>query len=127
MDSFVTETDFYLLQNDKYTFFVLARILHGNCNFVASNHKTFIICHSCEPFPLWIWTSDDISQSEKEEIYKILDKNSFLTEYEPKLFIFAECKINCCMYALGEAVSACRIHTRGLTAQHVYPAKNKRQ
>ena len=54
MDSFVTETDFYLLQNDKYTFFVLARILHGNCNFVASNHKTFIICHSCEPFPLWI-------------------------------------------------------------------------
>ena len=96
MDNFVTETDLNLLQNDKYTFFVLGRILHGNCNFVASNHKTFIICHSCEPFPLWIWTSDDISQSEKEEIYKILDENSFLNgKYTFNLkYEFAEFLIN---------------------------------
>lgn len=96
MDSFVNEADFNLLQNDKYTFFVLARILHGNCNFVLSNHKSFIICHSCSPFPLWIWTSDNISQSEKEEIYKILDKNSFLNgNYTFNLkYDFAEFLIN---------------------------------
>ena len=79
MDNFVTETDLNLLQNDKYTFFVLGRILHGNCNFVASNHKTFIICHSCAPFPLWIWTPDNVSQQEMETVYQILLENNFLT------------------------------------------------
>ena len=48
IDNFVTEKDFELLKKDKYTFFVLGRILHGNCNFIASNHKSFIICHKCE-------------------------------------------------------------------------------
>ena len=79
IDNFVTEKDFELLQNDKYTFFVLGRILKGECNFIASDHNKIIICHSCKPFPLWIWTPDNVSQQEMETVYQILLENNFLT------------------------------------------------
>lgn len=80
MDRFVDKRDFKLLDDEKYTFFVLGRILRGTCNFVVSNHKTFIICHSCKPFPLWIWTSESITKDEMEQIYAILKENSFLNQ-----------------------------------------------
>ena len=54
MDNFADERDFALLAKDKYTFYVLRRILDGGCELLLTDHKTLILCFSCDPFPVWI-------------------------------------------------------------------------
>ena len=39
MDRFVDERDFKLLDRDRYTFFVLRRILGGQCKLILSDHE----------------------------------------------------------------------------------------
>ena len=78
MDNFVDERDFQLLQEDKHTFLVLRQIIEGCCQFLQSDHKKMIICYSCNPYPIWIWTSKDISNDDMELIYKLLLQQSFL-------------------------------------------------
>lgn len=78
MDNFVDERDFQLLQEDKHTFLVLRRIIEGCCQFLQSDHNKMIICYSCNPYPIWIWTSKDISNDDMERIYKLLLQQSFL-------------------------------------------------
>ena len=78
MDNFVDERDFQLLQEDKHTFLVLRQIIEGRCQFLQSDHKKMIICYSCNPYPIWIWTSKDISNYDMELIYKLLLQQSFL-------------------------------------------------
>ena len=58
MDTFVDERDFSLLEHDRYTFFVLRRIIGGSCHTLLSNHENLIICYTGEPYPVWIWTVD---------------------------------------------------------------------
>ena len=43
MDSFVDERDHELLAADKYTFFVLGRIMEGDVKLLLSDHKRLII------------------------------------------------------------------------------------
>ena len=69
MDRFVDERDFKLLDRDRYTFFVLRRILGGQCKLVLSDHEKIIICLSSEPFPVWIWTPDDASDKDMAAAY----------------------------------------------------------
>ena len=57
MDNYVDERDYKLLEGDKYTFFVLRRIIDGPCKLLLSDHERLIICFSTEPFPAWIWTA----------------------------------------------------------------------
>ncbi len=38
MDNFIDERDFKILEADKYTFFVLTRIMTRNCELLLSNH-----------------------------------------------------------------------------------------
>ncbi len=52
MDTFVNEKDFELLEQDRYTFAVLDRILRGNYELVRSNHRDLIKWHSEHPYPL---------------------------------------------------------------------------
>ncbi|MBR4668770.1 MAG: GNAT family N-acetyltransferase [Butyrivibrio sp.] len=78
MDSFVDERDYKLLEADKYTFFVLRRILGTECEFIASDHEKLIICHSKTPYPVWVWTSNDADETELERAYQALKKNSFI-------------------------------------------------
>ena len=78
LDNFVDERDFKILEADKYTFFVLTRIMTRNCTLLLSDHSRMIICYSQSPFPVWIWTADDVSQEEMETVYKISDENGFL-------------------------------------------------
>lgn len=78
MDSFVDERDFKLLENDKYTFFVLRRIIGGKCELLLTDHERLIICFTCNPFPIWIWTPDDASESEMEKAYQTASKHSLL-------------------------------------------------
>ncbi|MBQ1827177.1 MAG: hypothetical protein II126_04310, partial [Erysipelotrichaceae bacterium] len=84
MDDHVNEKDLKLLENDRYTFFVLGRVMTGECGFLLSNHESVIICYTCEPFPLWIWTADGIGDDRKEEIYQIV-RERFLSKGEYRI------------------------------------------
>ena len=67
--NFADERDLKLLDNDKYTFFVLRRIMGSDCELFITDHEKIIICYSSEPFPVWIWTRDNASETEMEDAY----------------------------------------------------------
>lgn len=71
MDRFVDERDLKLLENDKYTFFVLRRIIGGKCELLLTDHERLILCFTGHPFPVWIWTPDDASEAEMEKAYQL--------------------------------------------------------
>lgn len=89
MDRFADERDNRLLEKDKYTFFVLRRIMGGPCELFLSDHERLIICFSCHPYPVWIWTADDAADAEMERAYReseehgLLDGNhTFILKYD---------------------------------------------
>ena len=67
--NFADERDLKLLDNDRYTFFVLRRIMGSDCKLFITDHEKIIICYSSEPFPVWIWTRDNASETEMEDAY----------------------------------------------------------
>ncbi|MBP3206306.1 MAG: GNAT family N-acetyltransferase [Lachnospiraceae bacterium] len=79
MDNYVDERDYKLLEADRYTFFVLRRIIRGNCKLLLSDHERLIICFTGHPFPVWIWTPDDASKEEMEKAYQVAKENLLLT------------------------------------------------
>ena len=86
MDSFVDERDFQILEDDRYTFFVLRRIMGGKCELLLTDHERLIICFTGKPYPVWIWTPDDVLREEMEKAYQIAAEHSFLTgEYRLNL------------------------------------------
>lgn len=78
MDNFVDERDYKILEADKYTFFVLTRIMARNCELLLSDHKRLIICYSQSPFPVWIWTADDATPQEMEKAYQLMKEKGYL-------------------------------------------------
>lgn len=99
LDNFVNDTDNELLKNDKYTFAVLRNIVNQECNLLFSNHKDLIICYSRSPFPVWIWTLDNLTNSEKKNVYDIVkeifplnNNNSFMMKYELADFFINQAK-----------------------------------
>ena len=50
MDCFANEKDYMLLDNDKYTFYLLKRLLGGENKLLLTDHEKLIICFSCEPY-----------------------------------------------------------------------------
>ena len=79
MDTFVDERDYKLLEADKYTFFVLKRIMGGDCRFLLSDHEKLIICFTGHPFPVWIWTPKGASKDDMAKACQILKENGFLS------------------------------------------------
>lgn len=71
----ICNIDLDLLKNDEYCFFVLSRILQGRCRLTITDNKRIIICHSCEPYPVWVWLPDDASLDETEFAYRIIKEN----------------------------------------------------
>lgn len=71
MDRFADERDFRLLDADRYTFSVLSRVLRGPCECLLSDHERLIFCHTVLPYPVWIWTPDCISDTEKERAWQL--------------------------------------------------------
>mgnify|MGYP006967218522 CR=1 FL=1 len=84
MDSFVNEKDFVLLNQDKYTFEVLTRILKGECEIIRSNHENLLLCHSESYYPVWIWTPDNAT----DEVKKAKSQGCCDDEAAPKSLIF---------------------------------------
>ncbi len=90
MDHFADERDFALLEGDRYTFFVLRRILGGGCTLLLTDHERLIICFSVSPYPVWIWTPDGAPEEEFERAYRLSAENGLLDgthtfnlKYEP--------------------------------------------
>ena len=76
MDTYVDERDYKLLETDKYTFFVLKKIMGGECNLLLSDHERLILCFTGHPFPVWIWTSDDAAEEEMEKAQAVMNTAS---------------------------------------------------
>lgn len=80
MDNFADERDYKILENDKYTFFVLGRVMGGECELLLTDHERLIICLTCNPYPVWIWTPDDVTEEENEKAYELIRENGLFTE-----------------------------------------------
>lgn len=79
MDRFVDERDYQLLERDQYAFSVLSSIIGGACELLFTNHETLMICFSSDPYPVWIWTPDDVTSEVKKKAYEIVRENGLLT------------------------------------------------
>lgn len=71
MDCFVDERDNKLIEQDPYTFFMLGKIMHGQCRVLLTDHERMILCHSEHPYPVWIWTPDNVTEKELEKTYQL--------------------------------------------------------
>ena len=78
IDTFADERDFKLLEQDRFTFFVLKRVLALPCELILSDHERLIICLSSNPFPVWIWTADDATPQEMEKAYQLMKEKGYL-------------------------------------------------
>ena len=67
--------DAHLLKNDEYCFFVLSRILKGECRLTLTDNERIIVCHSCDPFPVWVWLPNDATEKEMEKVYCLVKEN----------------------------------------------------
>lgn len=80
LDRHADDRDFKLLENDRYTFAVLSRILPGPCSVTLTDHERFILCHSTAPYPVWLWTPDDLSEAEKQHAWEVANDACPLAE-----------------------------------------------
>lgn len=67
-----------LFAGDELTFAVLTAIVNNKCTFVMTDCDRFVICYSQEPFPVWVWTAEGITDTEKEEIWELCRKENIL-------------------------------------------------
>ena len=65
------DVDSRLFEKDRFTFSVLAMILDGPCKKTITDDRTFILCQSAEPYPIWVWTADSISEEGLAEAFRI--------------------------------------------------------
>ena len=75
MDNYADDRDYRLLENDRYTFSVLRRIIDKPCELLLSDHEKLILCYSGSPYPVWIWTPDHTSAEEMDGAYSLAQKN----------------------------------------------------
>lgn len=78
MDNFFDERDYALLEKDKLTFSVMARIMGLDCELRLSDHERMIFCFTGQPFPVWIWTPDDATADELEKVYQLAREASVM-------------------------------------------------
>ena len=78
MDNYADSRDYKLLENDKYTFFVLRKIIDKPCELLLSDHEKLIICYSGNPYPVWIWIPDNASAEEMDRAYSLAAQSGLL-------------------------------------------------
>ena len=78
LDSFADERDFALLQNDRYTFCVLSRIMKGEHELFLTDHEKLILFFTSQPYPVWIWMPDDAAMEEKERAFVLSKENGLI-------------------------------------------------
>ena len=89
MDNYADSRDYKLFEKDKYTFFVLRKIIDKPCELLLSDHKKLIVCYSGNPYPVWIWTADNVSAEEMDMAYSLVaesglldGKHNFIVKYQ---------------------------------------------
>ncbi|MBO4837254.1 MAG: GNAT family N-acetyltransferase [Clostridia bacterium] len=80
MDAFVDERDYRLLERDRYTFFVLRRIIGGDCSLLLSDHRDLILCYTGQPYPVWIWTANGVSSAVMEKAYGLAAEHGLIVK-----------------------------------------------
>ena len=78
MDNFTDDRDLDLLMRDKYTFFVMRRVLNQDGNILFSDHEKLILCYTGVPYPVWIWTDDGADAKDLERAYQLAGDKGFL-------------------------------------------------
>ncbi len=78
MDNYADGRDFSLLHEDRFTFSVLRRIIEGRCSLLLTDHEKLIICFTCDPFPVWVWTRDAMTDGDMERAFRLLSENGLL-------------------------------------------------
>lgn len=64
-----------LFRNDEYSFFVLTKILKSPCRLTITDKERIIICHSTNPYPVWVWMPDNATEEEKKAAYDLVKEN----------------------------------------------------
>lgn len=65
-----------LLEEEIITYSVLGKILQGPCANILTDMENYIVCHSSQPWPVWVWCRDvendnsvmEIAQCIKEKL-----------------------------------------------------------
>ena len=63
------------------TFSVLYSILGGECDHIFTDDEEIIICHSQDPYPVWVWCGDTVSMKNLLAIAECIKANFPLTRY----------------------------------------------
>lgn len=56
---------------DEATFSVLTGIVNYGCKCVITDHRDFVICYSCSPYPVWVWVRDGVGEEILETVWEI--------------------------------------------------------
>lgn len=64
--------DTSILAEDTLTFSVLKAIVNQKSAKVFTDGKTVVICHSCHPFPVWIWVSPKVTEKNLSNVAECL-------------------------------------------------------
>ncbi len=78
MDNQTDNRDLALLEQDRYTFFVLKRILGVETKILLTDHEKLILCYTGNPYPVWIWTPDDGAEDLYEKAYALAKEEHLL-------------------------------------------------
>ena len=61
-----------LEEKDSITYALLISILKGPCAHIFKYHENVVICHSCPPFPVWVWCRDAQREEDVEQIARCM-------------------------------------------------------
>lgn len=59
-------------RKDEFCFYVLEKIIKGECRLTVTDGKRLIICHSSALYPVWVWQPDDATDDELDEAYSLI-------------------------------------------------------
>ena len=75
MDTFYDERDLKALEQDRYTFAVMRRVIKGESRLLLTDHERMILLHTGDPYPVWVWLPDDATPEEMEKAWLLIEKH----------------------------------------------------
>ena len=63
-----------LMEDEAITYSVLIKILQGDCAHIFTDLENVVICHSGQPYPVWVWCRDVGSDANVAEIARCIQE-----------------------------------------------------